>query len=212
MRIFNYNSKPMTILNKLSDLLLVNVLFMVFSFPVVTIGASQAGLCTAMKVFRDKEDDSSCFKAFFRGFSAGFGRVTLVWCVYLALVLFFAGNMMRLLRNDSAGSPTWIFAAVLLLLGTLEPLSVQFHARYVCTSWGLLKNALMFFMGNPIRAILTAALTWLPVASVFFLGEFFAHAIPVFVLIYFSVAYLLCNLLMDKPFKTLAKLKQETSE
>ena len=205
MRLFDYNSKPMSLLNKLSDLLFLNVLFVVFCLPVVTIGASQAGLYTAVKVLQDKEDDSSCLKAFFRGFAAGFWRITLVWCVYLTLLLLFGGNLLRFSLNNTADKTTWIFMAALLLLAIFEPLSVQFHARFVCTIWKLFSNAFLFFLGNPIRALLVAVLTWMPIVLVFVLGEHLLGVVPVFILVYFSLAYLMCFLLLSKPFSSLTK-------
>ena len=200
MSIFDYDSIPMRTLSKAADLLLLSVTFAVCALPIVTFGAAQAGLYTAVKVFRDKEDDSSCFRAFFRGFKAGFGKITLVWLGYLLLALVMGSAVYLRLSGPEPGSALWLPLTALALLALLEPMSVQFHARYECAVWPLLKNSLLFFLSNPLRAILTAALTWFPYACAILLPELYALLAPGFILIYDSVAYLLCFMLMEKPF------------
>ena len=68
MKFMRYDSPIVQLLNKVTDLILLNVLYIVCSIPVFTIGAAQAGLYTAVKVMLDKEDDTSVFKAYWRGF------------------------------------------------------------------------------------------------------------------------------------------------
>ena len=46
MNFFSYESKPMQILMLLGDLIILNLLFILCSLPVFTIGAAQAGLYT----------------------------------------------------------------------------------------------------------------------------------------------------------------------
>ena len=41
---FSYDSKLMTILNNLADLIFVNLLFIICCIPIVTIGAARAAL------------------------------------------------------------------------------------------------------------------------------------------------------------------------
>jgi hypothetical protein len=77
--LFSCDSKFMQILHTISDHILLNLLFIICCIPVVTIGAAQAGLYSGIRVLRDEEDDSSCFRAFWKGFGIGFGKITFVW-------------------------------------------------------------------------------------------------------------------------------------
>ena len=70
MNIFDYNSKFNQLLMTVADIIILNVLYLVCCIPVFTIGAAQAGLFTGIRVLLDKEDDSSCAKAFFTSSSA----------------------------------------------------------------------------------------------------------------------------------------------
>lgn len=203
MSIFDYNSVPMRVLNKAADLIFVNVLFAVCSLPVVTIGAAQAGLYTAVKVLRDRKDDRPVLRSFFRGFRNGFGKITAVWCGYLFLAAVFVMTLLARYRAGQIGGQAWSLLFAVVILALFEPITVQFHARYECGIGQLLKNTLLFFLGNPLRAVLCAALTWGPVLLWIFLPALFALISPSFILFYFSGTYLLIFMLMEKPFRTM---------
>ena len=85
----------------IGDLVILNVLFLLCCLPIFTIGAAQAGLYTGLRVLADKEDDSSPAAAFFRGFSSGFGKITIVHSLLMVLVLVISCTGMKLLWNVS---------------------------------------------------------------------------------------------------------------
>ena len=87
MGIFSYDSKLMRLLGGLADMMLLNVLYIVCSIPVFTMGAAQAGLYNGLRNLHDPESEGGYVKAFFRGFQDGFLRITLVWTALLILVL-----------------------------------------------------------------------------------------------------------------------------
>ena len=91
--IFSYESKFMQTLLVAADYIILNAVFILCCLPVFTIGAAQAGLYTGIRVLRDKEDDSSCLKAFFRGFKSGFGKITLVWCLFAVVIAILGYNL-----------------------------------------------------------------------------------------------------------------------
>ena len=64
--IFHYDSKFMQLLLKFADYIILNMIYIACCVPIFTIGAAQAGLYNGLRVLQDKEDDSSCIKAFFR--------------------------------------------------------------------------------------------------------------------------------------------------
>ena len=68
MNFFSYESKPMQILMYIADLVILNVLFVLCSIPIFTIGASHAALYSAIRTLQDPEDDTSVTKAFFAWF------------------------------------------------------------------------------------------------------------------------------------------------
>ena len=102
-QIFSYESKFMQLLMKLADMIILNLLFILFCIPIVTIGASQAGLYSGIRQMMNKDDDSSSIKAFFKGFASGFGKITLVQTCFLIVMALLTFVLYTLLVLQNAG-------------------------------------------------------------------------------------------------------------
>lgn len=198
--LFSYDSKPMQILSFLGDLILLNILYLVCCIPLFTIGAAQAGLFTACKVLLDKEDDSSPYAAFWRGFTTGFGTVTLAWNVmnvFLAIEVWLAVSTWILGGSKIA---VYIAMGVCAVFQTLVP---AFHARFGCKWWQLIRNTWFLLFAHPLRSIATTALIWAPLVY-FLLADFnFMALTPIWGTLYFSTVFCFGTAFLRKPFKTL---------
>lgn len=85
--LFSIENPIIQFLARVGDLILVNFLFLICSIPIVTIGASLAGL---NKVTQDIacDEEKGVFKTFFRAFRDNFKQATIAW---LAILLFIVG-------------------------------------------------------------------------------------------------------------------------
>lgn len=75
----------MDALRKLSDIVIYNLLFCLFSLPFFTIGASLCALCEGMQLIASQKDsDLSVIKTFLATFKKNFVRGTLLWglCIF----------------------------------------------------------------------------------------------------------------------------------
>ena len=200
-KLFSYDSPIMQILGFIADLIILNVLFLFCCVPLFTIGAAQAGLHTGVKVLLDKDDESSYVVAFFRGFSSGFGTVTLSWgfLSVLLLVVAWAG-----LTAIAIGGPTWLIVLAIAICALFQTIVPLFHARFSCTAWQLVRNAWFLLFAHPLRSIASVALVWGP-AILFLLGDLytFMNMTPFWVTLYYSSVFCAIHTLMKKPFKTL---------
>ena len=157
---FSYESKPMQILMFLGDLILLNVLYLVCCIPVVTIGAAQAGMYTACKVLLDKEDDSSPYAAFFRGFWGGFGTVTLAWGILTAVTAAVAWVAISAIM---LGSPIWlallvviaavVFSALVSLWAGIISLWACFASAVTCAFVCLIAGVVFLFGQHRLTGI-----------------------------------------------------------
>lgn len=200
MNLFSYESKPMQILIFLGDLLLLNFVFLICCIPIFTIGAAQAGLFTAVRVLTDPDDDSSATAAFFRGFTGGFGKVTVAWGLLTLLIaaIAFAGYVAIL-----NGSPVWISLVAICVVILFQSQIAPFHSRFDCTPLQLIRNAWFLVIAHPLRSFGVALLLWVPV--IVFLANLFTFMTltPLWVTIYYSTACLFGYSLLKKPFATL---------
>ena len=203
--LFSYDSGLMRVLGFIADVFIVNMIFLVCCIPVVTIGAAQAGLHTAMRVLADPEDDSSCMKAFFRGFKAGTLRICGAWTTFLLLegILIYS-FLMAFSYADTGLFVHWGFPlAVLVMILIFHSLLPVFHARFECGFFQLIKNCWLLLITQPLRAIPIGVLTWAPAALFLLEPGYWARISPLFLTVYYSLCALVSTVLMQKPFKSL---------
>ena len=203
--IFDYDSKFTQALLKFADIIILNALYLLFSLPIVTIGAAQAGLYTGFRVMIDPEDDSSCAAAFLRGFKNGFTIITPVWLI-LSGVVFFAGwslisTYIIELMGDFA--PTIISIIVLVVAIIFQTLAPIFHSRFSCTRRQLVKNVWYLFLAHPLRCTISVALMWAPLILFLLDAYLFMQTIMITVTVWYGFAGLIAVTLMRKPFKSL---------
>ena len=212
--LFSYDNPFMQALMHIADLIILNVLFLICSLPIFTIGAAQAGLFNAVRVMQDKEDDSSLTAAFFRGFKTGFKRITIVWLAFLVIFIALFYNLFIVFVLKEVGfADTTVWSIIgLCLCGLFYTVMNVFHSRFECTIKQLFRNALLTIIAHPLRCIALTALTWSALwICMLDLYNFFMMA-PVFLALWFSVSSLFGYTCMKKPFNVLTaefKKKQE---
>ena len=203
--LFSYDSGLMRVLGFIADLFIVNLVFLLCCVPVITIGAAQAGLHTAMRVLADPEDDSSCMKAFFRGFKAGTLRICGAWIIFLLLdgILIYS-FLMAFSYADTGLFVHWGFPlAILVLILIFHSLLPVSHARFECGFLQLIKNCWLLLIAQPLRAIPIGVLTWAPVLLFLLEPGFWVRLSPLFLTVYYSLCALASTVLMQKPFESL---------
>lgn len=111
----NIDSPFYRLMGKLGDLVLLNVLWLLCSLPVITLGASTLGLFTVVEKLAAGEDyrvAADFFKAFRRDFKQG----TALWLVVLAAG-FAAVAGLRAAAQDTVFTGILAMASFLLALG-----------------------------------------------------------------------------------------------
>ena len=101
-------------LELLADLAILNVLFLLCCLPVVTAGASLAGLNYAAEKLRRQEGRPVA--NFFRGFRVNFRQATIFWIIFLCLIVFLFLDLYFLIQNGESGLYLLLLGLVLLWL------------------------------------------------------------------------------------------------
>ncbi len=207
MSIFNYESKFTQTLMYIADLAILNILYVVCSIPLFTMGAAQTGLLSGIRVLTDPEDDSSPAMAFFKGFANGFGKVTIAWgllALVIAALIYFGYIAVAL------GSPLWPIAIALGITAWFQSAIPALHSRFYCTAIQLIRNAFLFNLAHPLRTLGAAALLWLPFILFMSKWSYYFMALGVlWVALYYSIAALFAQSLLKKPLNNLVKRFKE---
>ena len=117
MKIFSYDSKFSQIMLKICYACYLNLLWLICSLPIVTIGASTTALYyAALKVVREEETNIGA--KFFHSFKENFKQATALWLMLLAAGLVLGGEIYVVwhLRASSAGTVAVLWTLCLALL------------------------------------------------------------------------------------------------
>ncbi len=212
--LFNYDSPLMQSIMRVGDIVTLNFLFLLFSMPLITIGAAQAGLYTGFRVMLDPDDDSSCTAAFIRGFKSGFSVITPVWLI-LTLAVGAAAYfcfISYVVEKSGGFASTFIVAAVLVILVILQTLSPMLHSRFSYRRRQLLRNTFFFMFAHPLRSFLIAVLMWMPIILFLLDIYVFAKLAVLILVVWYGVAGLFSVVLMRKPFAILEEQFHKTHD
>ncbi|SHI31508.1 YesL family protein [Pseudobutyrivibrio xylanivorans] len=164
MQIFSPDSEVMEFLSKVTDYIILNLLTLLCSIPIITIGAAHtAKYYTSMKIVRGEEP--SVTKSYFKSFRENFSQVTIAWLIILLVGLVLAFDWYNVLYGRAASMPI-ILKAVLGVLSfvvwSVAYCMFPFEARYKVTLKELFKASMVMALLNFPRMILIFIVTFLP--------------------------------------------------
>lgn len=207
--LFHLDSPLMRVLGRLAELMILNVLALVCALPVVTLGASAAGLYTAVQNL--VRDEGKPVRDFFRGFRRNFWQATLLWLIFLAagvllaFGLVFYASLEGMLFQILFGVTVLVAVLLLMMFSWSFPLQARF-----CNSIGsTLQNALVCAVAYFPRSLAMAALNCLPLALLLLRLDLFLYASVIWLLVWFGLAAYLNMLLLKQPFARMMAASEE---
>lgn len=141
MALFNINSGFFKFINRLLDVLFINLLWIICSLPIVTIGAST---CAAFSITLKMVDDEEGYigKTFFKAFKQNFKQGTLMWlitapCVYMLYLLW-----QMVIKSEDINAIVIIGVILLTAIAiSINLYSYPLIARYENTLKNIIKNS-----------------------------------------------------------------------
>lgn len=204
MKIIDPNSPLLQALGKLSDIVFCNIMFVLFSIPIFTIGASATALYSCMqKLMEDKEDDLVA-RDFWRAFKVNFKQATVIWLLcllvisFLAVFYFVANSMLDVLGRGYL-IPFFLIAFV-FLCGFQYVFPIQ--ARYRLRIRDTIKNAWLLSIAALPWSVCTIALTVGSLYLTFYMMSF-DMGLFIWAVLGFGVLFYLNSFLFRLAFKKL---------
>lgn len=129
--IFDINSPLWRFMGFLGDLVCVNLLFLLTSVPVITLGASITAMNDVFFKLREKRDNG-LVRDYFRAFAGNFGKSTVIWLLYLVFLAGCVLNFNAVFHTDLPQKKVImiILGAVIFLLSTTVMYSLAMFARF----------------------------------------------------------------------------------
>ena len=210
MNLFDLDSPFMHTLNKMFDLVILNIIAVVCSLPVVTIGAATTALYTAIDA--SQKEEGNLLRVYFSSFRANFKQATLLWLILMVLGTVTGYSLLVSLVSEKVDFGMLIAAAVgfclwMMFTAWTFPLQAKFENKVLRT----LRNAVVLSVGYLLRSIVMALLIMLPWLMLAFAPGLFLQIMPVWMLAWFSLAAWINWKLLKKPFRDLTGEEAEDS-
>ena len=185
---FSPDSKFMEIFGRITDLVLLNILFVITCLPIFTIGASLSALYT-MTFRLMREEYSGIIRSYFRAFRENFRQGTILWlllvlaagpALYYLYVLFSLDSLLRHLG--------FLFGILALLCAMTASYVFPWISQFENTTAQALKNALILSLSRLPRTAAILVINALPLITWFFSPELFIQVSFLWVALFFAAA------------------------
>ena len=193
------------ILTRLCDVIVLNVLWIVCSLPIITMGAATSALYYVMlKIVR--KTDSSITKLFFESFRQNLKKGSILTLIFGACGVLLGFDLLLFKLMGSANKEffhTVIEAALIILLiiwGMALSYSFPLLAQFENSVKQTIKNALRLAIANLKKTVIILGLNSVFPIVVFVLPEFLFWVLPVYTMIGFSLTAFLNTKLLVKIF------------
>lgn len=159
--IFNYDNKFFRTVNKIVDGFYASVLWLLFSLPVVTFGASATAFYyTAHKSLRGNR--GYVWRSFWSAFKSNFKQTTKIWLILLVLFGFLYADTQitfEYLKQESPLGMLYYFFYLLMFFEVVWGVYIfAYSARFANDLKNTMKNAAIIAVANLPRSVLVLAL------------------------------------------------------
>ena len=145
----NPENPILEVIRKISNIIILNIVFLLGCIPVITIGASVSALYTVCFQIA-KQEDPYIWKGFWKAFRENFRQSTCIWLICLPVIAMLVLDFMFLQIQTSALASCLqigVWAVAVLSLAVFHyvfPVS----AHFICTLSQCFKNALLMCLAH----------------------------------------------------------------
>ena len=202
MNIFEEGSPVQRFLNKMADLLILNIITLLMCLPIITAGAALTAMhYVLLKMVRGEE--GYILKSFFRSFKREFRQATVLWILYVALAALMASNLVLVLQG-SGRYPIWLPSSI-VVVAVLELMFMIYTfamlSRFDDSIYHTLLNAVTLTFAELPRSLEMAVITIIPLIAFFRVSIL----LPVLILFGLSVPGYACAMIYDPVFRKIEK-------
>ncbi len=175
------SSRFIEVFETFGNICALNVLWIVCSIPIFTIGASTTALYSVM-MKQIKKEEGKIVRSYFSAFKSNFKQATKEWLIVMAVLVAIAGEL-----YFSCGCEPGSFSRFYMILGVVElvlaavtlPYVFPLTAKFENTVWNTFKNAFLLSVSDP--------LSWVKIFLAWFMPAFICVWKPI---VFFYIWYL----------------------
>ena len=164
MEFLRPDSEFMESVGRVADYIIINLLCLVCSLPIVTIGAAfTAKFYVSMKMVKGEEP--GVVQAYFKSFKENFRQATITWIISLVVILILAFDWYQVIYGMASTMPFGLKVALgvmSFLVWSVVYCMFPFLARYEVTNKELFKASMVMAILNFPRMFLIFIVTFFP--------------------------------------------------
>ncbi len=187
MRLFDIDGGLFRTLSRISDLIILNLLFLVTSIPVVTIGVNLTAVYSIThKMVRNEE--SYIWRSYWKSWKQNFRQALIIWLVFLSFGAFLLADRFLASRMGNGAFPLEVIFTLLFVFWIMG-LSYVFPilSRFDNSTKNIIRNAILMSIRHLPWTIMLLLSQALPVLLLMILPEI-AGALFTFLLILVGVS------------------------
>ena len=198
-------------LSKLADRMILNILFVISSIPVITMGAAITALYSVTG--RIDRDEGHVWKDYWSAFRSNFKQATVIWAVLVVSGLLVGFCVLFYVKTNQSGSVlgTLIVAVLLFLWAVTFAWAFPLQSRFENTIRNTLKNALLFGLMNFPKSVVVAFTNLIPLFAFVFFPTAFLYLLFIWLMLWFAVAAAITLNIFKKQFEALEKMSKGES-
>ena len=185
---FSPDSKFMQVLGRITDLILLNLLFLITCLPVFTIGAATSALYTmCFRLMR--EEYAGIIRPYFKAVKSHFKTSTAVWGLLLVAAVPALYYLSLSMQTEGVLRYCSIFFAMILAVALMAGSYVfPWISQFENTAVQSLKNALILSISRLPRTLAVTAINLMPVIVWFVNADLFVRISFLWISLYFAAA------------------------
>ena len=206
---FNMESPIFGWMAKLADRMLLNILFLISSIPIITIGPALAALYHVTG--RIQRDEGNIWKDYWSAFCSNFKQATAIWLILLVSGMLIGFSVLFYIQSSQVNN---LVALVLIVIGVLPWLAIAawvfpLQARFENSIRNTIKNALICGLLCLPRTLAAAVINFFPVIILLFEPEIFLLLALLWLVIWFSAVAAINMTVFRKKFEELESMSSD---
>lgn len=204
-KIFRVDGPLFRILSILTDLLIANVLFVICSIPIITMGAAFAGL---QKICMDKamDDVEPVVKPFFKAFKSNFWEATISFVIYAlcnVALLWYLTFVPQVMTGNQLGIVNTAAIILMVIVNGIWCYLLPLMVRYDNKLKEHFKNACVLSFANLPRTILMIIVNVIPITMLLLSVDYFVNTFVLWILVGFAFIRVTCCVIIKPVIKKL---------
>lgn len=196
--LFNMDGPVMSFLNRVADLIWLNILALICCIPIVTAGASLTAL-HYMTIKMVRKEEGYITRGFFKSFRQNFKQATIIWLLMLLMTALLWGDLF-IMNQMMTGFPkalSIIVAAVGVVFVFTSIYIFPVLSRFENTIKNTIKNAFLMSILSFPKTVLMVVIYVVPIVITIFVPSVF----PIMIMLGIALPAYLASFLFSGIFR-----------